>query len=341
MKDTLRPGVSRTNRITVDRDRTIGFMGEEARVYATPRLVSDIEMTCRNLLLEHCDAGEDSVGVEVALKHLAADARGHARSRSRSTSRRSTAARSCSRSPPRTRSSRSAPAPIRASSSTLDKRIERLRAKAGKARRSESMSSGAPIEPAAVRHEPMADEQLILVDERNRAVGTAGKDAVHRTGSPASRLLDLHRRRARTDRCCSSAACGNIIRADCGRIPAAAIRGPGERTVTAAHRRLHEELGITSTLSFGFFARYHADLDHGMQENEFVYVYLRAAFRRAKSRSGGGCRGANCSERRRDQPPHPAKAPVLHLLAAPLSRSITPPTSPATSSKVARSRNKR
>ena len=48
MKDTLRPGVSRTNRITVDRDRTIGFMGEEARVYATPRLISDIEMTCRD-----------------------------------------------------------------------------------------------------------------------------------------------------------------------------------------------------------------------------------------------------------------------------------------------------
>jgi fluoroacetyl-CoA thioesterase len=72
MKDTLRPGVSRTNRITVDRDRTIGFMGEEARVYATPRLISDIEMTCRNLMIEHSDEGEDSVGVEVVLKHLAA-----------------------------------------------------------------------------------------------------------------------------------------------------------------------------------------------------------------------------------------------------------------------------
>ena len=72
MKDTLRPGVSRTSRITVDRDRTIGFMGEEARVYATPRLVSDMEFTCRNLLLEHCDAGEDSVGAEIALRHLAA-----------------------------------------------------------------------------------------------------------------------------------------------------------------------------------------------------------------------------------------------------------------------------
>ncbi len=72
MKDTLRPGVSRTSRIMVDRDRTISFMGEEARVYATPRLVSDIEFTCRNLMLEHCDPGEDSVGAEIALKHLAA-----------------------------------------------------------------------------------------------------------------------------------------------------------------------------------------------------------------------------------------------------------------------------
>src|SRR5205085_17897 len=71
MKDSLRRGVSRLERITIDRDRTIGFMGEEARVYATPRLVSDIEITCRNLILEHADAGEDSVGMEIALKHLA------------------------------------------------------------------------------------------------------------------------------------------------------------------------------------------------------------------------------------------------------------------------------
>jgi predicted thioesterase len=72
MKDTLRPGVSRTSRIAVDRDRTIAFMGEEARVYATPRLISDIEMTCRQLLLDHSDEGEDSVGVEITLKHQAA-----------------------------------------------------------------------------------------------------------------------------------------------------------------------------------------------------------------------------------------------------------------------------
>jgi fluoroacetyl-CoA thioesterase len=72
MKASLRPGISRTNRIAVDRDRTIGFMGEEGRVYATPRLVQDIEHTCRELILEHGDPGEDSVGIEVSIRHLAA-----------------------------------------------------------------------------------------------------------------------------------------------------------------------------------------------------------------------------------------------------------------------------
>ena len=71
MKPSLRAGVSRVSRIVVDRERTIGFMGEEARVYATPALVSDIEYACRDLILEHLDAGEDSVGIEVAVKHLA------------------------------------------------------------------------------------------------------------------------------------------------------------------------------------------------------------------------------------------------------------------------------
>lgn len=71
MKDSLKPGLTKVKRITVDRDRTIGFMGEEGRVYATPFLVRDIEMTCRDLLLEHADAGEDSVGMEVAVRHLA------------------------------------------------------------------------------------------------------------------------------------------------------------------------------------------------------------------------------------------------------------------------------
>jgi predicted thioesterase len=71
MKPSLRPGISRTNHIVIGRERTIGFMGDEARTYATPSMILDIEHTCRELILEHADAGEDSVGMEVAIKHLA------------------------------------------------------------------------------------------------------------------------------------------------------------------------------------------------------------------------------------------------------------------------------
>lgn len=71
MKPTLRVGTSRTSRIPVDRERTISFMGEEGRVYGTPYLVRDIEQTCRDLLIAHSDAGEDSVGMEVSVQHLA------------------------------------------------------------------------------------------------------------------------------------------------------------------------------------------------------------------------------------------------------------------------------
>jgi predicted thioesterase len=72
MKPTLAPGLTTTREFAVDRERTIDFMGEEARVYATPMLVRDIEVTCRELLLAHLDPGEDSVGTRVEIDHLAA-----------------------------------------------------------------------------------------------------------------------------------------------------------------------------------------------------------------------------------------------------------------------------
>ena len=41
-------------------------------VYATPRMVLDVEYACRDLALEHLDDGEDSVGAHVSIDHLAA-----------------------------------------------------------------------------------------------------------------------------------------------------------------------------------------------------------------------------------------------------------------------------
>jgi isopentenyl-diphosphate Delta-isomerase len=119
----------------------------------------------------------------------------------------------------------------------------------------------------------IADEPLILVDESNRAVGTAGKTAVHRAGllhrAFSIFLVDARGRivlQQRSRRKYHSA--GLWANSCCGH------PRPGERTLTAAHRRLKEELGIASPLSFGFFSRYQSALDKGMQENELVYVFF-------------------------------------------------------------------
>jgi predicted thioesterase len=72
MTSSLETGLTTTARIIVDESRTISFMGDEGRVYATPELVRDIEMTCRDLLLEHIDEGQDSVGTHIEVSHIAA-----------------------------------------------------------------------------------------------------------------------------------------------------------------------------------------------------------------------------------------------------------------------------
>ncbi|MFO1115539.1 MAG: thioesterase family protein [Beijerinckiaceae bacterium] len=76
MKDTIKPGMSATRRIEVDTPRTIDFLGENLRVYATPELVRDFEIACREFLLAHTDAGEDSVGTGISVSHGGATLRG-------------------------------------------------------------------------------------------------------------------------------------------------------------------------------------------------------------------------------------------------------------------------
>lgn len=70
MRPTLQAGIETTKKIRVDESRVIGFMGDDCRVYATPRIISDVEYTCRELLLAHLDPGEDSVGTQVHWHHV-------------------------------------------------------------------------------------------------------------------------------------------------------------------------------------------------------------------------------------------------------------------------------
>lgn len=72
MSETLKTGLSATRRVEIDRDRTISFMGDDCRVYSTPNLLYDIEVVCRDLLLEHIEPGRDSVGTRIELDHVGA-----------------------------------------------------------------------------------------------------------------------------------------------------------------------------------------------------------------------------------------------------------------------------
>jgi isopentenyl-diphosphate delta-isomerase len=119
----------------------------------------------------------------------------------------------------------------------------------------------------------MAEERLILVDENNRARGFGEKTPVHRAGllhrAFSIFIVDDEGRILLQRRSAAKYHSGGLWANSCCGHPR-----PGETTLAAARRRLTEELGVSAPLSFGFFSRYRAELNGGMQENEFVYVYF-------------------------------------------------------------------
>jgi len=78
MTASLVEGTKVTRRFDIDEGRTIAFMAGDggdaasnARVYATPEMIRDIEQTCRDMLLDYIDDGQDSLGTAVNVQHLA------------------------------------------------------------------------------------------------------------------------------------------------------------------------------------------------------------------------------------------------------------------------------
>ncbi|MEO0816588.1 MAG: isopentenyl-diphosphate Delta-isomerase [Pseudomonadota bacterium] len=114
-------------------------------------------------------------------------------------------------------------------------------------------------------------EQLILVTEDDATLAPAGKLETHRSGAlhrafsvflfrPNGALLLQKRAPVKYH------SAGKWANTCCGH------PRPGEDVLSAAERRLTEETGITASLEEGFKARYRADLDNGMIENELVHV---------------------------------------------------------------------
>lgn len=68
----LNVGAQADSIVLIDAARTIDFLGDQLRIYATPELVRDIELTCLNFLTPYLAPGEGSVGTEVQIKHSGA-----------------------------------------------------------------------------------------------------------------------------------------------------------------------------------------------------------------------------------------------------------------------------
>lgn len=120
---------------------------------------------------------------------------------------------------------------------------------------------------------PQAEDQLILVDSRDREVGVAGKDEAHRNGwlhrafsifvfDRQGRVLLQQRAHGKyhSPGLWSNACCGH---------PRA-----GEDLRAAAHRRLGEELGFDCALEWAFSFVYREPVSAHMTEHEFDHVLL-------------------------------------------------------------------
>lgn len=69
----LAPGIRGEYQTLVTPEIAIDFLGQdEARVLGTPWLIMLLEMTARNSVKPYLDAGSDTVGTEVSIRHLAA-----------------------------------------------------------------------------------------------------------------------------------------------------------------------------------------------------------------------------------------------------------------------------
>ena len=114
--------------------------------------------------------------------------------------------------------------------------------------------------------------QVILVDENDKAVGQMEKYETHQKGllhrAFSVFIVNLRNELLLQRRAYSKYHSGGLWTNTCCSHPR-----PGEETQAAAMRRLKEEMGCECVLKRQFGFIYKADLDNGMTEYEYDHVY--------------------------------------------------------------------
>ncbi len=117
-----------------------------------------------------------------------------------------------------------------------------------------------------------AEEQMVLVDETDTALGTAGKFEAHREGrlhrAFSVIVWDREGRLLLQKRSIGKYHSGGLWTNACCGHPR-----PGETAADGAARRLQEEMGFVCPLTGLGTIQYRAELDNGMTEHELVHVF--------------------------------------------------------------------
>ena len=119
----------------------------------------------------------------------------------------------------------------------------------------------------------MNEQQVILVNETDEPIGTAGKTEAHENGllhrAFSVFIFDSKGRMLIHQRAAGKYHGGNLWTNACCSHP-----NPGEETLSAAHRRLNEEMGFQTDLHEVFSFTYHAEVENNLIEHEFDHVFV-------------------------------------------------------------------
>jgi isopentenyl-diphosphate delta-isomerase len=117
------------------------------------------------------------------------------------------------------------------------------------------------------------EEQVVLVNERDEAIGTMGKLRAHQEGALHRAfsvfLFDDHGRLLMQRRAPGKYHSAGLWTNTCCSHPR-----PDESLTDAAHRRLKEEMGIDAQVEHRFSFLYKAGFDNGLYEHELDHVFF-------------------------------------------------------------------
>jgi isopentenyl-diphosphate delta-isomerase len=115
-------------------------------------------------------------------------------------------------------------------------------------------------------------DQVIMVDENDRLLGTMDKVEVHKKGL-LHRAFSVFIVNSSNELLLQQRAFGKYHSGGLWSNTCCSHPMPGEDTMTAAHRRLQEEMGFDCGLQHMFSFIYRADVGNGLVENELDHVF--------------------------------------------------------------------